>query len=1093
MRTEYGSSHRSNTTNATTTKARTRSLDATTVWTLMGAALLTACAHDGEAWFDSDGGGGGTDAPPTATSQLLAIFSLGVGSLFYGLDSGIGAGSTPPDPDNPFVGPAGSSADLMLVVQEPQSGTSDAMRGGVLTYLDRADGVQVDLSLTSTLNFRMAIASSTGPNHEPDAPTPEATFYGDGALPGGGFDASTNSIMGMFGEFKFGWADEDGNNLPSADRMDRIWWTYDLDETLPMVQALETGEVLYEKISLLANDNPSATGGGNESPSITLVVTIEGHSFPTDLMTEGSGAAQVAHDEDGSVAGRLTVNDPDNELDMPFMFRAGAVGAATTAPTDAMAEATLASATVSADAEIAGMYGTFSVRAHDNGDLIWSYDLDEDNTAVAGLTEASARLYDKLALQAINNGVDSEVEFVEVAVTGPAPAPTGPVIENGPSRANIHINGIRFSAVDKGIEGNLMSISFATAATAGLTNPSGNGLDFVYNFNSTTPDYRNFNAIIANVNATTSTTGVQAHLSEVNTFKFDDHLDDWASRVDDRASQKRAPGVSEFYGATTAADQYMWKLNNGAYGDGVARGRLELAESTPGTVIFEAGSAPPAGDTLQLRNGTYANLWLDTDGSWFIGPRTGNLSGLGTTATGTDTHAVRVYHTPPGGTQSQHTFNLVITTHGSNLSVPTLAYATDAATDGRKTVENTETGVTDGGTLEYGTHASRHARDVIFKTAGVSGVIEPLNPTSGELVAAPRYLEPRDIEGDYGTFSFARNNGPDELTWSYNLDEGNTAVSQLYAGRFLYDKVAIAAGDGQSDSAPLTLTVVIEGTGNKPAAITNAAPTVYYETSLAMDGYLTLQENATGTAASAVGTIVFDDAEVGNTALTIRTAVTSLLSASDEKTPEEAGQSLLDMREHTGVPSAAPGDYGRFSFMRNNTTGELEVTYTLTATSTDLQALDDREWGYDMLSVQVSDGTNNSAIIPIVARIQGQNDAPNPTAMTETLDSLPAATYQFSMADFPFADEDRRDALHHIRITDLPDHGSLETGDDGFTPRSSSYYTIRDNEVLTREEVGKMQYVTSTAGTYTDDSFSFQVHDGTAWSTVSNTIELDFA
>ena len=107
-----------------------------------------------------------------------------------------------------------------------------------------------------------------------------------------------------------------------------------------------------------------------------------------------------------------------------------------------------------------------------------------------------------------------------------------------------------------------------------------------------------------------------------------------------------------------------------------------------------------------------------------------------------------------------------------------------------------------------------------------------------------------------------------------------------------------------------------------------------------------------------------------------------------------------------------------------------------------------------------------------------------PTASDNTLSIQEDTSVILSVSDFGFLDSDQGDTLHHLKITALESAGVLTlVGVD----------VVLDQEVTLRAiENGELSFVPDSNDFASDyASFQFQVHDGTEYSTQSQTISFD--
>jgi VCBS repeat-containing protein len=282
--------------------------------------------------------------------------------------------------------------------------------------VDDTNTSSVDEGSTTAVTFSIADADATDPVDgltvralasggatAPATPGYPATGFTAVAHPASGM--TTQTVMGMYGVFTV-----------TRDTSGAMTASYDVDETDTTVQALNTGDSLFDKLVVFAHD------GDDPSTALTYTVEIEGadepNRAPTTTYAVGSdGTETITEDETGSTtAHTFTIADADTAADPVdgLTVRAMATNAAGAADpavpaytdidvsdgdgTDGDADITTAGSPVT----VTGMYGVFTVTrtANNNGEMTVTYNVDETNTAVQALGSSTDLLKEQLTLYA---------------------------------------------------------------------------------------------------------------------------------------------------------------------------------------------------------------------------------------------------------------------------------------------------------------------------------------------------------------------------------------------------------------------------------------------------------------------------------------------------------------------------------------------------------------------------------------------------------------------------------------------------------------------------------------------------------------------
>ena len=123
--------------------------------------------------------------------------------------------------------------------------------------------------------------------------------------------------------------------------------------------------------------------------------------------------------------------------------------------------------------------------------------------------------------------------------------------------------------------------------------------------------------------------------------------------------------------------------------------------------------------------------------------------------------------------------------------------------------------------------------DLSFKYGITAGTTEPAAVAANTPIPFTNVLMPPDSNGHtttYGSLSFTRDNMYSTLIWYYQVNTSNSSVRALNLGETLYEKLSIVVNDGNSDSHPVTMLIIIHGLDATmsiaPPAVSHTNPAV---------------------------------------------------------------------------------------------------------------------------------------------------------------------------------------------------------------------------------------------------------------------------
>ena len=255
------------------------------------------------------------------------------------------------------------------------------------------------------------------------------------------------------------------------------------------VQALNTGQFLYEKLVVVANN------GTEDSAPIEVLVTIVGHTEGTRLpnrapfwgSSDRSGRTidfegTIDNTDTNTLEGGIRIHDDHSRVaNMQF-----AVGTnhghnePVYVPHTSLTFGSVPPATVD------GEYGRFSLtldRSNPGGNLLWDYDLDTTDSAVSALYNGQ-RLWDQLTVHAMDEDGGHVHTNIKVRIDGTGNKPGG--VADAPPTLDFRFhrwfaeyptyednnNPTRIDLTAADIDTNVASLGFKYGHTSGTTEPS---------------------------------------------------------------------------------------------------------------------------------------------------------------------------------------------------------------------------------------------------------------------------------------------------------------------------------------------------------------------------------------------------------------------------------------------------------------------------------------------------------------------------------------------------------------------------------------------------------------------------------------------
>ena len=294
---------------------------------------------------------------------------------------------------------------------------------------------------------------------------------------------------------------------------------------------------------------------------------------------------------------------------------------------------------------------------------------------------------------------------------------------------------------------------------------------------------------------------------------------------------------------------------------------------------------------------------------------------------------------------------------------------------------------------------------------------------------------------------------------SYTYVADQSAADALDAGDTATDSFTYTVSDGKGGTDTATLIITVTGTNDTPAATNDTG---------------SVNEDATLTVSSAASGVIQDndtDADADDSASSL---VITQIKPSGGSNSSVAGSSTYNSNG-----TSITGTYGTLTIGADG-------TYTYTADQSAADDLDASDTATDVFTYTVTDTTGATTTADITITVTGVNDAP--TASDNTVTTLEDTNHVFSTSEFNFSDVDDDGALNKIKITSLEDNGALQYYN------GSAWVDVTLNQEITATDISnnKLRFVpdaNENGTSYT--SFGFQVSDGTAYSSSSNTMTVN--
>ena len=849
------------------------------------------------------------------------------------------------------------------------------------------------------------------------------------------FTSGEASIDGVYGIFTF-----TRDATTSA-----VTWTYVLNNSNSMTDALDVGVSVTDSVQLLVRDDDNAV-----SSVETLTVNIEGSNddpaFSSNGITFTNNDSTITENDstDNRVSGALSFSDVDTgDTLVDLLLHATNDG---TPPTASIGLLTFTSGEVSID----GVYGRFTfMRDATTSAVTWTYLLDSTDSDTNALGSGVSVTDSVQLLVRDDDNAVSSVVTLSVTVEGSNDAPVflsnaitnnNDTVTEDDSTDNRVSGALSFSDVDTGDTLATLSLhatNDGTAPTASIGE-----LTFTSDEASIGGTYGTFTFMR---DATTSTVTWTYELDDTDsdTNALDSGVSVTESvqllvRDDDNAvssvetlsvtveGSNDAPAFSSTSAITfTNTDSTVTEDDST---DNRVSGALAFSDVDSGDTLANfslhaTNDGTPPTASIGLLTFTSGEVSIDGVYGRFTFMRDATTSAVTWTylldSTDSDTNTLG-----SGAMETESIQLLVRDDDNAVSSVETLTVTVEGSNDAPVflsngiTFTNTDSTATEDDSTDDRVSGALSFSDVDDTLANLSlhatndGTaptvsIGLLTFTSGEA----------SIDGVYGAFTFMRDATTSAVTWTYELDDtdSDSDTNALGSGAMETESVQLLVRDDDNAvSSVETLTVNIEGSNDAPVFLSNGITFTNNNDTVTEDD---------STDNRVYGALSFSDVD--------DTLANLSLHATNDGTAPTVSIGLLTF---TSGEVSIDGVYGAFTFTRDATTSAVTWMYELDDTDSDTNALGSGAMETESVQLLVRDDDNAvSSVVTLSVTVVGSNDAPafsSPDAIT------------FTNNDFTVTEDDSTNnrvsgALSFSDVDDTLANLSLHATNDGTAPTAS--------------------------------------------------------
>ncbi len=726
-------------------------------------------------------------------------------------------------------------------------------------------------------------------------------------------------------------------------------WTYDVDNSKPSIQALQTGQTTKDVLTVTSLD-------GTATQKITVVIIGADEPVNNPATITGTATASIGEDQAGTVGGDLDISDLD--------------------PGQAI---------FLSPPSLGGLHGTFTFNTSSG---LWTYDVDSTKAEVQALNVGET-LTDSLTVKSFDG---SATQVIVVTINGADEIGNTPATITGTATASIGED-------QAGTVGGDLNVTDPDPGEAIFQTPASLAGQFgTFTFDSVSGAW--------SYDVDSSKAGVQAlndgeTLTDTLTVKsFDGTASQTITVTIDGATDvvNNPATITGTANANIGEDQF-----------GLVSGDLDIADADPGEATFQTPASlqgahgiftfdPASGfwtydldsskaavqalntgetltDTLTVKSldGSATQVITVTiDGSTDVVNNPATITGVASANIGEDQQGTvggdldvtdidlgeASFQTPASLQGAFGIFTFSSATGAWTYDVDNSLAEVQALNTGETLTDTLTVKSFDGSASQDIVVTINGADEVTSNPATITGTAKAIigedqgGTVGGDLDVADadpgeaKFQTPASLTGQHGVFTF------DNLTgvWTYDVDSARAEVQALNTGETLTDSLTVKSFDG---SATQVITVTIDGADevtSNPATITGTATA-------------NIGEDQAGT--------VGGDLDV---------------------TDADPGEAVFQ------TPASLAGQFGTFTF--DNVTGAW--TYDVNSAKAEVQALHDGETLIDTLTITSFDG---SASQDITVTIDGANDAPvadNP--LPDHLDLQEGVVFAFTIPDNAYSD-----------------------------------------------------------------------------------------
>ena len=533
-------------------------------------------------------------------------------------------------------------------------------------------------------------------------------------------------------------------------------YTYELDNSLVAIQALDTGESLTDTFTYTVTDND----GDTDTATVTITINGQTDGPPTVTIDDEDAAVTAADNSVEEATGNTVTGD--------ITVSAGAgVSTVTIAGQD------ITNASTTPVVITTGDYGTLTVTGYNASTGAITYSYQEENSA-ENHNAANDNIVDQYTVLVTDGAGATVSDTLDIMVTDTVPTASDDSASITEDTASVTDSVVFTAGADNGD----VDAQTATAGSYGDFSIDAIG-NYTYELDNTSAAVQGlddgetlldtFNYTVTDADGDTDTATVTITVTGAN---------DGPVAVNDAGSVNG--------GGVLTVTQALGVIDNATTGDSDIDGDTLTVSAIRTGSESGSGTAGTVGADL---TGSLGTLTLNSDGSYTYAADQSGADALANGETATD---IFTYTITDGDLTD--TAELVITVTGTN-DAPTVTDATD--------VSGSVTEIADGGA---GENINNLTDGGSFDIGDVDGDTQTVSVTS-------------DTTGFLGTFtpSISDNttgDGTGQIDWNFSVNDAD--VDYLAAGQTVTQTYTITVNDQEGGTVTQDVTVTINGTNDAP-------------------------------------------------------------------------------------------------------------------------------------------------------------------------------------------------------------------------------------------------------------------------------------